>query len=356
LSERISILFIGPYPPPSGGVSIHIFRLIKLIEHDFDVDVVDESRLAKKDVFNLRSLKLFKYCAKIMKADVVHIHSGTRGLRYFHILMAKISRKPCILTLHSCRQPGIKIVNSIDRFFYALPDYTIVVAKSLTKCVGNKANIIIKPAFIPPDISIEVPLPSQVSDWLLRKKQEGSIVISGNASRLNRFNNEDLYGLDLILEAARRFKSEGVNAGFVFVISSTNGDISISEYQQYIERHQLSDNVLLILSSVSFPNLILQSDIIVRPTNTDGDALTIREALFFNKPTVASDVTGRPAGTILFKNRNLDSFINELKCAMEDINKKENIQQSYSDYNSYSSFYKDMYMKSCGYAESISEK
>tara|TARA_B100001964_G_C13836589_1_gene423934 strand:- start:348 stop:479 length:132 start_codon:yes stop_codon:yes gene_type:complete len=37
-----SILIIGPYPPPPGGVSIHVQRLEKLlIKEGFYVDIAD---------------------------------------------------------------------------------------------------------------------------------------------------------------------------------------------------------------------------------------------------------------------------------------------------------------------------
>ncbi len=44
-------------------------------------------------------------------------------------------------------------------------------------------------------------------------------------------------------------------------------------------------------------------DIFLRPTNTDGDSLSIREAIYSGIPTIASDIVERPFGTITFKNR-----------------------------------------------------
>ena len=43
----------------------------------------------------------------------------------------------------------------------------------------------------------------------------------------------------------------------------------------------------------------------IRPTNTDGDAVSIREALDFNIPCIASDVVVRPKEVKLFKNRDI---------------------------------------------------
>jgi hypothetical protein len=49
-------------------------------------------------------------------------------------------------------------------------------------------------------------------------------------------------------------------------------------------------------------------DINIRATNTDGDALTVREAEYYNVHSVASDVVQRPEATFLFQNRNSDDL------------------------------------------------
>ena len=46
----------------------------------------------------------------------------------------------------------------------------------------------------------------------------------------------------------------------------------------------------------------------IRPTITDGDAISIREALYFNCEVIASDVVKRPEGTVYFKCRDIDDL------------------------------------------------
>ena len=36
------------------------------------------------------------------------------------------------------------------------------------------------------------------------------------------------------------------------------------------------------------------TDVLLKPTNTDGDAISVREALYLGVPVVASDVVERP--------------------------------------------------------------
>jgi glycosyltransferase involved in cell wall biosynthesis len=47
--------------------------------------------------------------------------------------------------------------------------------------------------------------------------------------------------------------------------------------------------------------VIAGSDIFVRTTFSDGDAISVREAISLATPVVASDVVSRPAGTVCFK-------------------------------------------------------
>ena len=46
----------------------------------------------------------------------------------------------------------------------------------------------------------------------------------------------------------------------------------------------------------------------MRATNTDGDAVAVREALNLGVPVVASDASARPDGVVLFETRNLEAM------------------------------------------------
>jgi glycosyltransferase involved in cell wall biosynthesis len=48
-------------------------------------------------------------------------------------------------------------------------------------------------------------------------------------------------------------------------------------------------------------SLLQEADVVVRSTFTDGDAITVREALDLGVPVVASDTAFRPRGVVLFR-------------------------------------------------------
>jgi hypothetical protein len=87
------------------------------------------------------------------------------------------------------------------------------------------------------------------------------------------------------------------------------------------------------------------SDIIVRPTNTDGDSLTIREGLFLNKKVLASDVVKRPEGVVLFKNRDLNDMEEKVEKLIQekDLNKdSSNDKNQFKIIEEFKKFYTEL--------------
>ena len=87
----------------------------------------------------------------------------------------------------------------------------------------------------------------------------------------------------------------------------------VEKYKRKIAEYHLEKNILIWEESLSFVRLILESDLVLRATNTDGDALSLREALFFEKTVIASDVVDRPAGTVLFRNRDANDLAKKIE-------------------------------------------
>jgi glycosyltransferase involved in cell wall biosynthesis len=84
-------------------------------------------------------------------------------------------------------------------------------------------------------------------------------------------------------------------------------------------------------------------DLFVRPTNTDGDSVSIREALHLGLPVVASDAVSRPEVCSIFATRDMDDFeravrhvldhLDKHKRAIEDFNLPDNAQPILDIYN-----------------------
>lgn len=142
-----------------------------------------------------------------------------------------------------------------------------------------------------------------------------------------------------MIDLIKHLKDNKYNVCCIFTVSNIDTNDSYFKHcKDLIKKNNIENNFLLISGHHSFPRIITKSDIIIRPTTTDGDALTIREALWFNKSIIASNVVKRPQGTIIFKNRDLADLIEKV---VNTINEKTHTSKQNT--SNYTSFYLSLY-------------
>jgi len=335
------ILLIGPFSAV-GGVSIHIKRLSELLKNFFDFEFIDESPLKNKckiEPYNIRSKNIGQYIKLVKNSDIIHIHTGVWWLRCVHIFSAFLLRKEIVVTIHSLSNLKNHFSILTTKIFLLLVDKTITVSDEVTKKITPKYKNII-PAFIPPVLEKEKELPLEVLE-ILEKSKENKIIVS-NAFKLVEHNGEDLYGLDLIIDVARLIKEQNKRYKIIFIIASvTKNDKLYNHYCKLIKEDKLENIIYLIPYSISFVKLMQKSDLVIRATNTDGDALTVREAIYLDKPIIASNIAKRPIETILFQNRNSKDLFLKINQTLEQEDIKKN---SESLINKNRKYYQDLYL------------
>lgn len=334
LSSKKNVLIIGPFPPPYGGVSVHILRFYNLLKEEFAFDFIDESKIKKNEFFNIRSFKISIYFKKINNSDILYIHSGINLIRILHLLIGRIFSKKIILVLHGFTSKPPKFIFHINGLIYRLASTIIVVNEDIRKLLYlPEKKCITKEAFIPPFLMDELELPKNILKLICKSKKDGKIILCSNAFRLKKYKNQDLYGLDMCIEVAKRLVKKEISFIFIFVVSSVvEKNETYLKMETLIKELDLGNHFFLINENLSFVKLMQQSDIVIRPTNTDGDSLTIREGLFLNKKVLASDVVERPEGVILFENRNLNDLEKKLEELIVGKHKEnENIYQEDND-------------------------
>jgi len=287
------VLLCGTMPPPIGGVTIHIqrfFEFIKTNQKNIQLSVYD---LKKSTLISTSSPK--SLISTFLSADIIHIHLSN-NIKIPIALISKLFRKRVIYTHHNSRIKNLFLFNAI----YYLSDQVILVNdKEIDTSRFNREKIKHIPAFLPP-FNFQ-PLDNK----LLNKIQEANFIISSNSSQYILIDNKDLYGFDLLIEAYAEIISEGsINKPLLILVdpSASSKEMILSLLKKYPQLNQ--KNLLYIDSPLDFSMLIKLSDITVRATRSDGDSISIRESLYFNRATIASDVTYRPEGVILFKNNN----------------------------------------------------
>lgn len=309
------ILFIGPVMPPKGGVSVHIERLAMLLSNDFDISFLDESRQIKESIPNIRKMSPLTYVNIIRHADVVHVHSFSGLLKLLHVLFSRILRKRVVLTVHSVLNSGVLsrcLLTASSKFAHTV----VAVSDRVGQSVHGTPKVI--PAFIPPDQS-ELTTSSQVAKWISDRKAEGRVVFASNAYRLERYQGDDLYGLDLIIDA---FANDAVSrrCACIFVLAAPDeAPEPLQKYKGFIAQRRMEGFFLLHTEPENFPGVAALADGTIRATSYDGDALSIRESLHLGKVTLASDAAVRPQGTRTFKSRDVHSLIATILSSAQEL-------------------------------------
>jgi hypothetical protein len=199
------------------------------------------------------------------------------------------------------------------------------VLKSISHCVAVNAGIRDKlvalgarpetisviPAYLTPVIKEEeiAEVPQGTWDFMAGHTP----VISANAFAIRKYQGQDLYGIDMCVELCAALKKDYPQVGVVFYLPSIGDQAAFQELQHRIAEKGIKDNFLFQTRPCQFYPVLMKSNIFVRPTNTDGDAVSLREALYFKVPSVASNVVSRPEGTMLFGNRDVKDFTLKVK-------------------------------------------
>lgn len=326
--KKTRIALIGVYPPPYGGISVHIQRLSEqLAKKGFECSIYDSGK--KKDILqkNVKATKntkgwMLNYFLKA-REDSIHYHGYEPKSLLLFSLFSIVRKKKVIFTFHSFRY-NIKNIGLLHKsiFWIAVRAniYFIVVSLQIKEKIislGIKPeNIEVIPSFIPPTVREEdiAEIPQEVWDFIDSHKP----LISSNAFRISFYNNQDLYGIDMCIDLCANLKQYYPKIGLVFCLPDIGDYEYFKKMNQRIDDNDIENNFLFITEQHQLYPIIMRSDVFVRPTNTDGDAVSLREALYFKIPSVASDAVPRPEGTILFKSRDINDFALRVKDMLDN--------------------------------------
>lgn len=324
------IYIIGPYPPLVGGVSTHIERILPLTrEKGMNVRVLAVNKNHRSDDFvdfvptwqlPLRLLLLPK--------GVVHLHVDAW---YFLVLSRLLGWKhKLMLTVHHNRYQAQLNSNSFLSKFkqWCLRGFWRIVcvnAETLDylKSLGCKVYDKKVPAFLPP-VSIDHGSVKEIKDWATSFDH----LLSGYAYRLSFYDGEDLYGIDMMIELMDDLVNhKGLSVGLALALSMDENSY-LNEIKSRISIKGLEEYIKLIDINLGIDANALWSisSIYLRPTNTDGDSISVREALHVGTCVVASDCVDRPKGCVLFENRNQTSFNQTVLKAIRQPKDTEKVQ------------------------------
>lgn len=284
-------LIVGKTPLPIGGVTIHVERLLQHLKlSNFPYDFID-----------LREGLKLKYLFQLRKASIVHLHTSNVFLRLFVAFICRVVKTKCIATFHGNLGRFNNARNSLDNLSIRLLYVPIVINdQSFSISIRINKKTVLESAFIPPLKT--TPLKPKYSKPIIELSKQTKIICT-NAYHVS-FDKygRDIYGIIDLLSVLTSLQKINL------VVSDPSGT-----YFEYIRenRKDLLESAIWICEPHDFYEVLKLSDGFVRNTTTDGDSLSIREAIFLGKKCFATDVVDRPPGTVLYKNKN------ELKLILE---------------------------------------
>jgi glycosyltransferase involved in cell wall biosynthesis len=318
--DDFSVALVGPYPPPYGGVSVHIKRL-----HGRLQDLAIPSRVycqplpASGREGSIIPVSI-RFSWKVWlpehgwrcDSSIVHFHDGWY---WTPAALAMLWRgKQVVMTFHDQQAGGVKWEDAswlerwLGRRLFRHPRVRWVavseeVERQLIEKGVLRARIVVIPAYIPPRSGVGARrLPRHVEDFLGAHRP----ILSTYAWKLTvDEQGVDVYGFDLCLEAIRSLKAEHPGIGLVISLPQVSDLRYFQALTRRIAELEIEKQVLFFTEPLEDVHLLWQaSDVFLRATNTDGDAVTVREALSMGVPVVASDASRRPEGAVLFESRN----------------------------------------------------
>jgi len=315
----MKILQLGPYPPPHGGVQTHVVALVDFLrQRGIPCDVVNLTRFKRASENGIyyppNALAVASHLVS-HRYDLIHLHVGGRiWPRQLALALAcfVLPDTRCIFTFHSGGYPSspegrTAHARSLRAFVLRRFDALIAVNEEIAQFFRNLGVEPQRIHVISPYLGFgasalgDAPLPTKVSEFMAA---HSPVLISVGGL-------EPEYDVSLQMKALGVIRTHHPKAGLLVA-----GSGSLEEaVREECSRLPYAEHILLNgdLAHGATLQAMQSSDIMLRTTWYDGDAISVREALHFGVPVIASDNGMRPEGTHLIPARDLDALVTAAK-------------------------------------------
>jgi glycosyltransferase involved in cell wall biosynthesis len=321
------IALIGSYPDYGGnigGISMHIKRMrnhLLLRGHEPVVYAMNGRGNPSESIFPTRRLRQIPLIMVRERNALAHLHvTGWKNWAISAIPL-RLRRQKTILTVHgeglrmswkSTGAVGRRLIRTTLRQYDHIVAVNEHVQESVLDILGPVDNLSMIPAFVPP-------VPSQTDRdavparaWQFIREHQPIVSMNGWVNWLR--GTQDLYGFDVMLRAVRDLLRQYPGLGVVAAVCgiAPGADNLWEQIQSQAATLGVQNRICWITEGCEYYPILERSNLMIRPTRTDGWPLSIGEAMYFGVPVIASDVCARPEGTILFAAGNADDLADKI--------------------------------------------
>jgi len=301
----LKLLLVGPFPPPHGGVSVHVLTLQGILQKSqIPCRVLNISSEAPKSdrYVSIRGPLHFMFLLARYSLNgwSLHVHINGHNVKSWLVAFAAglvgMAGPGAMLTIHSGMAPAYLDERRSRRFLARatarLYRHIIAVSSEIKDALCSlsvpEARIEVLPAYLPAP-NAPLALPDNFESWSATHHPVISTALF--------FRPE--YGFRLLVQAMSELLKKHPQLGCVVMGDSE----SQPQGETQIRTHGLQQHMIAIgdVTHEDCLAIIARSEIFVRPTLSDGDSISVREAIALGTRVVASDVIRRPEGTLCFK-------------------------------------------------------
>lgn len=317
------VLYLGPYPPPLGGIQTHLVALRRLVrKRGHEAEVINITRHRKQPADGIHYPRTALGVIRILLAkryDVVHIHLG--GMLTFRVLalslvLTLLPGSKSVMTFHSGGFPGSEAGRRMThrgfagfvlrRFDAVIGVNAELVAFFLRLGVGRDATYLLEPS---PPLDRTMVGTGSLGDRIQ------SFVDRHRPLLLTVGLLEPEYDLALQIHAVGRLLDDHPRAGLVIAGSGSLHD----SLERLIADRSYADHILLcgdVPHDLTL-QLMTRAAVLLRTTQYDGDALSVREALAIGLGVIATDNGMRPEGVDLVPVGDEDRLVDRLRVRLD---------------------------------------
>jgi glycogen(starch) synthase len=321
-SSGLKLLFIGPYPPPHGGISVHVWSACSLLrQRGFRCSVLNVEPRAPASEAYIKISSALGLARELVRHSwndwAMHVHINGHNPKSWMIALAgglaAQSGPRSLLTIHSGIAPRYLrettgALRGLARLACLQFDRIVCVNQEIAGVVKSLGipmhRLEVQPAFLPLPVP-PVRIPVELQDWLGTHTPVLSTAVF--------FRPE--YGFDLLVPALTALKKRYPALGCLVMGS---GDDQLAA-EMLVQREGLKESVRFLgdVDHEMCLALMSRSRVFVRPTLRDGDSISVREAVSLGVQVVASNVGTRPSEVMLFAPGNIEELIGQIERALE---------------------------------------
>jgi glycosyltransferase involved in cell wall biosynthesis len=305
------VLQFGVFPPPEGGVQSNIKDIRDYVrENGARCGVVHLSRHRQEDhdeVFYPKSPVAVAKLALTFPAEILHFHLGgmvNRELLALYAFGTSIPGKKTVLTFHSGGYPASPDAqlphpwrDIVFRRFDRIIGVNQQIVDMFVKCGVPREKARLIPPFALPSTPPKAEIPAAIGQFL---ESHSPVLLTVGLL-------EPEYDLPLQIEAMEAVLRAHPRTGLLIIGA---GSLE-QELRDLIASKPWASSILLTgnVPRSSTMNIMVRSDMLLRTTWYDGDAVSVREALHFGLPVIASDNGMRPPGPALIPAKDRDALV-----------------------------------------------